>query len=90
MDICYVRVIKLDIARFWKNFFGMTIRFAPPLGLMIEPMVLTWFTGLALFTYAGTYTVLFCATAYFLCANEYEKRIVKKVVGGVTHKIKRR
>lgn len=91
MNIFYARVIKLDIARFWKNIFGMTIRFVLPLGATISFMLLTGFTGkLALFTYAGTYTVLFGATAYFLCANEYEKGIVKKVAGGVTHKLKRR
>jgi len=80
MNIYYARVIKLDILRFWKNIFGMTIRFALPLGATIGFMILTGFTGkLALFTYAGTYTVLFGATAYFLCANEYEKGIVRKV-----------
>lgn len=89
MNIYYARVIRLDIARFWKNILGMTIRFALPLGATIGFMILTGFTGkLALFAYSITYTVLFGATAYFLCANEYERGIVRKVADRVSYKLK--
>lgn len=51
---CYL----IDITRFWKSFFGMTIRFALPLGLTTRFMSLTGLTGkLALFVYAGVYVV---------------------------------
>ena len=51
---CYL----IDITRFWKSFFGMTIRFALPLGLTTRFMSLTGLTGkLALFVYAGVYAV---------------------------------
>lgn len=88
MNIYYARVINIDILRFWKSILDMTIRFALPLGTIIGFRALTGFTGkLALFTYAGTYTILYGATAYFLCANEYEKKIVKKIIGRVMQKI---
>ncbi|MDO4729775.1 MAG: oligosaccharide flippase family protein [Candidatus Saccharibacteria bacterium] len=80
MNIYYARVIKLDILRFWKNILGMTIRFMLPLGTTIIFICLTGFSGkLALFVYSGVYVVLYCATAYALCANDYEKGIVRKV-----------
>lgn len=51
---CYL----IDITRFWKSFFGMTIRFVLPLGLTTRFMSLTGLTGkLALFVYAGVYVV---------------------------------
>lgn len=95
MNIYYARVIKLDILRFWKNIISMTIRFALPLVMVV---VLQYFTSfddkVALVVYGGIYVVLFGATAYFLCANDYEKGIVqgvgskvRKLAGRVMHKL---
>ncbi len=80
MNIYYARIIKLDILRFWKNILGMTIRFMLPLGTTIIFICFTSFSGkLALSVCSGVYVVLYCATAYALCANDYEKGIVCKV-----------
>lgn len=95
MNIYYARVIKLDILRFWKNILSMTIRFALPLAAIVALQYFTEFSDkAALVIYGGAYIVLFSVTAYFLCANDYEKGIVRgvcskagKLAGKVTHKL---
>lgn len=54
-----MRVIKIDILRFWKNILGMTIRSALPLGATITFMYSKNSGGkFTLSTYAGVYKTL--------------------------------
>lgn len=81
MNIYYAHVIKLNIVRFWKNIIGMTIRFALPLCIVIAFKAVTGYSNMmALIVYIPIYVALYCVTAYFLCANQYEKRIAKKIL----------
>lgn len=81
MNIYYAHVIKLNIVRFWKNIIGMTIRFALPLCIVIAFKTVTGYSDMtALIVYIPIYVALYCATAYFLCTNQYEKRIAKKIL----------
>lgn len=80
MNIYYSRIIKLDILRFWKNILSMTIRFILPLAAILVFQYFTSFSGkTSLVVYGGAYVVLFGATSYFLCANDYEKSIICSV-----------
>lgn len=89
MNIYYARVIKLDVIRFWKNILKMTLIFTIPLSITVVFMLSANFSGvISIIAYAGTYVVLYGLTSYLLCANAYEKNIVKKVLRKVSKMIK--
>lgn len=80
MNIYYSRVIKLDIARFWKNIIQMTCRLMIPFAMVMILKIFAIFDGLiGLMVYAGMYILLYIAAALLYCADEYEKGIIDKV-----------
>jgi len=80
MNIYYRRVIGLDIFRFWKNIIGMTIKFSIPVIVVMALTLLVKINGLLSFTVSVlAYSAIFAINAYLLCANEYEKKIVKRI-----------
>lgn len=81
MNGYYYKVIKLDIIQFWKNIVKMTVPFVLPIIIILLLMHFTDFNGIWNFLiYGGSYTLLFCLTAYSLVMNNYEKTMVDKVL----------
>lgn len=81
MNIYYKKEIKLEIGRFWKEIFNMTLSFIIPLSIILTFMYFTKLTGiLSVIVYAIVYTIAYCLTSYLITMNDYEKNIVNKVL----------
>lgn len=81
INIYYYKVIKIDVIKFWKNIFFMTLKFILPILLILLVIHYTHLTGWKAFIlYGGLYTALFALDSYILCVNDYEKSIVDKVL----------
>lgn len=79
MNIYYSKVLKLEILRFWKNIFHMSIPFVIPLLLILLFMHFIKLSGfIGVIIYATLYTLMYSLVAYYLSMNEYEKNIVNK------------
>ena len=81
MNIYYYKEIKLDVIKFWKNIFKMTVPFVMPIIVILVFMHFTHFSGIWNFlVYGGVYTLLFCLTSYLFVMNKYEKGIIDKIL----------
>ena len=77
MNIYYLRVIKLDILRFWKEIIKQTIPFTIPIITMIVLMKLIRIDGFRGFIIYGiVYVLLYSFIAYFISMNTYEKELI--------------
>ena len=85
MNIYYAKVIKLDIAGYWKNILVMTIKYSIPIVLTVGIMHFIKLDGLKAFlTYGIAYVALYATITYILVANNYEKNMVRKLVDKIT------
>lgn len=81
MNIYYKRVIKIDVLRFWKEIFRMSIPFIIPITIILIIMNITDVGGiLGVIIYGIIYTFMYGMVAYFLSMNTYERAIVKKIL----------
>ncbi len=81
INIYYYKKIGINVLKFWKEIINMTIPFLIPLALIIIFMNIVKLHGIiALITYAGLYTIMYCVIAYFLSMNNYEKDIINRVL----------
>ena len=81
MNVYYYKEIKLDVIKFWKNIFKMTVPFVMPIIVILVFMHFTHFGGIWNFlVYGGVYTLLFCLTSYLFVMNKYEKGIIDKIL----------
>ena len=81
MNLYYSKRLKLEIFRFWKNIFKMSIPFLIPLSLIsifIHWIKLPGIVGVIV--YASLYTLIYGVTIYYFSMNEYEKDIADKVL----------
>lgn len=91
MNIYYYKKIKINIIKFWKNIFKMTI---PGIILLTVMLLFIQFTQLkgiiSILIYGGLYTLMYCIVSYAFSMNKYEKNIInsfikknhfKKVIG---------
>ena len=81
MNIYYYKEIKLDVIKFWKQIFKMTLVMIIPF-LIME--VLKFFTNIngigGILIYGSIYTLIYSISVYCLVMNNYEKSIVNKVL----------
>lgn len=81
INVYYYKNLKLNIIRFWKSIFKMSLAFIIPVVVIIPLMLLTNLTSIiSVIVYGGIYTIIYCIVAYFIVMNKYEKRIVNKVL----------
>lgn len=81
MNIYYSKALKLEIRRFWENIMKMSIPFCIPLILIVIFMHYIKLTGItAVIIYGALYTLMYAATVCYLSMNEYEKKLVSKVL----------
>ena len=79
INIYYYKVIKIDVIRFWKNIFLMTIPFVMPIAIILILKNLIELHGyLYLAVFGGIYTLIYAVICYTLVMNKYEKEIVNK------------
>ena len=80
MNFYYKEEIKLEIGRFWKNIFLMTLSFSIPLGIILIIINLLELTGIiSVIVYASLYILLYCLFIYFITMNDYEKKLVNNL-----------
>lgn len=81
MNFYYYRKVKIDIPKFWKNIFKITIPFVIPVAIILFFKHFVVLHGyLSVFVYGIIYTLIYALVCYFLDMNEYEKNIVNKVL----------
>ena len=82
INIYYHKTIKIDIIKFWKNIFVMTLEFILPVLLIISIMrvVIINDSIISIIVYGLIYTLIFTLYSYFVVMNDYEQDIVNKVL----------
>lgn len=81
INIYYYKKVGINVLKFWKEIIKMTIPFIIPLTIIILFMKYVELKGIiAIGTYAGIYTVMYCIVAYTLSMNKYERDIINKVL----------
>lgn len=85
INIYYYKKIKLDVIKFWKSIFKMTIPNIIPIILILIFMQYTKLHGyLNLIIYGSIYTTMYCIVSYFINMNSYEKNLVNSFIRKVT------
>lgn len=81
INIYYYKKVGIDVIKFWKEIFKMTIPFIIPIIIILIIMKFITLHGYKhLIVFGGIYTVLYCITVYYLVMNKYEKNIMNKVL----------
>lgn len=76
INIYYLKVIKLNIIKFWRNISKMILCFIIPFAVVLIFIKLTNLSGIfSVMVYGTLYVILYCFVAYFIVMNEYEKGI---------------
>lgn len=81
INIYYYKVININIIRFFKEIFKMTIPYIIPISIVLVLMnifKLNIYCNLLVF--GSLYTLLYILFSYLFSMNEYEKSIVKKII----------
>ncbi len=79
-NIYYYKVIKINVIKFWKSIFLMTIRFLIPSIVIVPCLLFLKPTNIvALLVFIPIYTILYCFVSYFLVMNVYEKSIIDNI-----------
>lgn len=88
MNWFYYRKIGLDIPRFWFNILKMT--FVPAFlvigSFMLRRFVPEVLTPAYFLAEVCIYTAIFCLLSWLFSMNEYEKNLVRGLIGKVLHK----
>lgn len=80
INIYYYKKVGINVIKFWKEIFKMTIPFIIPIIIILIIMNFITLHGYKhLIVFGGIYTILYCITVYYLVMNKYEKNIIKKV-----------
>ena len=81
INIYYYKKVGINVIKFWKEIFKMTIPFIIPITIILIIMNFKTLHGYKhLIVFGGIYTILYCITVYFLVMNKYEKNIFKKIL----------
>ena len=85
INLYYLKNMKLEIYRFWKDIFRQIIPFIIPVTIMYFIINRTNLNGFKGFTiYSIIYVIMYGITAFLLSMNSYEKRLIidftKKII----------
>lgn len=81
INIYYYKKVGINVIKFWKEIFKMTIPFIIPIIIILIIMNFITLHGYKhLIVFGGIYTILYCITVYYLVMNKYEKNIMNKVL----------
>ena len=76
-NIYYYKIIKLDVIRFWKDIFLMTIRLFIPVVIVVPILIFVKLSNIqSILLLIPSYTLLYCIVCYFIVMNKYEKEFV--------------
>ena len=81
INIYYYKKVGIDVIKFWKEIFKMTIPFIIPIIMIIFIMKIISLHGyLSVIIFGGIYSILYGIICYLIVMNKYEKDIVNKVL----------
>lgn len=81
INIYYHKKVGINVVKFWKEIIKMMVPNIIPIVVILIIMhfiKLSGFTSVIVF--GGIYSLLYCCICYFINMNEYEKKIVNKVL----------
>lgn len=81
INIYYQKKVGINVIKFWKEIFKMTIPFIIPISIILLIMHFVTLHGyLHVIVFGGIYSIIYAAVCYFLVMNNYEKGIINKVL----------
>ena len=84
INIYYYKKVGIDVIRFWKNIVKMSIPFTLPIFVILIMMKFISLYGyMHVIVFGCIYTLLFLIVSYFCVMNEYEKRLIYKIINKV-------
>ena len=87
MNIYYHYVIKLDVLKYWKNIFTMTIKFLIPIIIILPIICIANLNDiLTMVVFIPLYILLYAVTSYYLVMNSYEKGIISAIINTIRGK----
>ena len=83
-NIYYQKIIKLDMIKFWKEILKMSIPFVIPWGIALITKKITNFGAFKeMIIVGGVFSITYMIVAYYLCMNDYEKGLIRNVIGKI-------
>lgn len=87
INIYYYKKVGINVIKFWKEIFKMTIPFVIPVTLILIIMNFITLHGYKhLIVFGGIYTIFYLITVYCLVMNNYEKSIINKLLKKINKK----
>ena len=81
INIYYQKKVGINVIKFWKEIFKMTIPFLIPITILLLIMHFVTLHGyLHVFVFGGLYSLIYALVCYTLVMNDYEKGIINKVL----------
>ena len=81
INIYYHKKVGLNVIKFWKEIFKMTIPFIIPIVIILIIMHFVTLHGyLHVIIFGGAYSLMYALVCYTLVMNHYEKSIINKVL----------
>ncbi len=88
MNIYYQKQVGINVIKFWKEIFQMTIPFIIPIAIILIIMNLVTLHGyIHVIVFGGIYSLMYALVCYALVMNNYEKEIINKVLKKVHIKV---
>ncbi len=81
INIYYYRVIKINVIKFWKDIFILTLKFILPVcfGILLINIFETY-QFLYFIISVGIYSIVYIIYCYFLCLNNYETNLIDNLL----------
>lgn len=81
LNIYYHKKVGINVLKFWKEIFKMTIPFIIPIIILVILMRFIELQGfIHVLVFGGIYTIIYCLVCYFIVMNNYEKEIINKIL----------
>lgn len=81
INIYYQKKVGINVIKFWKEIFKMTIPFIIPIAIILLIMHFVTLHGyLHVIVFGGIYSIIYALVCYTLVMNNYEKGIINKVL----------
>ena len=81
INIYYYKKVGINVIKFWKQIFKMTIPFVIPIAIILLIMHFVTLHGYThLIVFGGIYSLIYFVVAYLFVMNTYEKNFVNKIL----------
>lgn len=87
MNVYYMKVIQINVIKFWKEIIVMLVKSLLPFGIVFSLIRFTNFGGwFAVITYGAVYVIMYALMAYFVVMNKYERNLINTVLNKISRK----